>query len=132
MHPCRVRHGGHLPSECQRVFLLERIKGNGHGKTAIAADLHRVFTLYLLAGIQQGGTGVFLVGELIATDFHADEALHGERMRREGLHICFQSTDKALAFFNLLREVFQQIVLQPELLALVVCFHNFELCNIHI
>lgn len=77
---------GHLSSEGQRVFLLEGIKRNGHGKTAITADLYRVFSLDFLAGVQQSGTGVFLVGELIATDFHADKALHRERMRREGLH----------------------------------------------
>jgi len=46
-------------------------------------------------------------------------------MRREGLHIRLQPTNKALVFFYLFRKVFQQTVLQSELLAVVVCLHNF-------
>ena len=46
-------------------------------------------------------------------------------MRREGLHIRLQPTNKALVFLYLFREVFQQTVLQAELLAVVVCLHNF-------
>ena len=46
-------------------------------------------------------------------------------MRREGLHIRLQPANKAFVFFYLFWEVFQQTVLQAELLAVVVCFHNF-------
>ena len=53
-------------------------------------------------------------------------------MRREGLHIRLQPTNKALVFLYLFREVFQQTVLQAELLAVVVCFHNFELGHLNV
>ena len=53
-------------------------------------------------------------------------------MRREGLYIRLQPTDEALVFFNFLREVFQQTVLQAKLLAVVVCFHNFELRHLNV
>ena len=53
-------------------------------------------------------------------------------MRREGLHIRLQPTNKALVFFDFLREVFQQTVLQSELLAVVVCLHNFELRHLNV
>ena len=53
-------------------------------------------------------------------------------MRREGLHIRLQPTNKALVFFYLFREVFQQTVLQAELLAVVVCLHNFELRHLNV
>ena len=112
---------GHLAFQRQRVRFPHGIKSNGHGKAAIAADLYRVFALDLLAGIQQRGTGVFLIGEPVAANLHADKALCRERMRREGLHIRLQPTNKALVFFYLFRKVFQQTILQAELLAVVVC-----------
>ena len=123
---------GHLAFQRQRVRFPHGIKSNGHGKAAIAADLYRVFALDLLAGIQQRGTGVFLIGEPVAANLHADKALCRERMRREGLHIRLQPTNKALVFLYLFREVFQQTVLQAELLAVVVCFHNFELGHLNV
>ena len=122
----------HLAFQRQRVRFPHGIKSNGHGKAAIAADLYRVFALDLLAGIQQRGTGVFLIGEPVAANLHADKALCRERMRREGLHIRLQPTNKALVFLYLFREVFQQTVLQAELLAVVVCFHNFELGHLDV
>ena len=112
---------GHPAFQRQRVRFPHGIKGNGHGKAAIAADLYRFFALDLFAGVQQRGTGVFLIGEPVAANLHADKALCRERMRREGLHIRLQPTNKALVFFYLFREVFQQTVLQAELLAVV--FH---------
>ena len=60
-----------------------------------------------LAGIQQRGTGVFLISEPVAANLHADKALCRERMRREGLHIRLQPTNKALVFLYLFRKVFQ-------------------------
>ena len=116
---------GHPAFQRQRVRFPHGIKSNGHGKAAIAPDLYRVFALNLLAGVQQRGTGVFLIGEPVAANLHADKALCRERMRCEGLHIRLQPTNKALVFFYLFRKVFQQTVLQSELLAVVVCLHNF-------
>ena len=123
---------GHLAFQRQRVHFPHGIKSNGHGKAAIAADLYRVFALDLLAGIQQRSTGVFLISEPVAANLHADKAFCRERMRREGPHIRLQPTNKALVFFYLFREVFQQTVLQSELLAVVVCLHNFELRHLNV
>ena len=53
-------------------------------------------------------------------------------MRREGLNIRLQPTNKALVFFYLFRKVFQQTILQAELLAVVVCLHNFELGHLNV
>jgi len=53
-------------------------------------------------------------------------------MRREGLHIRIQPTNKALVFLYLFREVFQQTILQAELLTVVVCLHNFELGHLNV
>ena len=122
----------HPAFQRQRVRFPHGIKGDGHGKAAIAANLYRVFAFDLLAGVQQRGTGVFLISEPVTANLHADKALCRERMRREGLHIRLQPTNKALVFFDFLREVFQQTVLQAELLAVVICFHNFELGHLDV
>ena len=52
-------------------------------------------------------------------------------MSGESLHIRLKPGDKALVLFDLFREVFQQIVLQPELFALVVGFHQLQPGYIH-
>ena len=46
-------------------------------------------------------------------------------------HICLKPGDKALVLFDLFRKVFQQIVLQTELLALVVSLHQLQPGHIH-
>ena len=47
-------------------------------------------------------------------------------------HILLNCLNAALQFFNLFREVPQQIIFQPVLLALVVSFHDFQPGNLHI
>ena len=53
-------------------------------------------------------------------------------MLRQGFHIGLQALDEALVLGDLLREIFQKIVLHLELLALVGRLHNFELGHVHI
>ena len=47
-------------------------------------------------------------------------------MSCQNLQVRFKALDKALVLFNLLREVFEQLVLQTILLALVVGFHQLQ------
>ena len=61
------------------------------------------------------------------------ECLSGRmRMLRQGFHIGLQSLDEALVLGDLLRKIFQKVVLHLELLALVGRLHNFELGHVHI
>ena len=48
------------------------------------------------------------------------------------VHILLNRLDAALQLFNLLREVPQQTILQPVLLALVVGLHDLQPGNLHI
>ena len=54
------------------------------------------------------------------------------RVRCQNLQIGFKALDKAFVLFNLLREVFEQLVLQTILLALVVGFHQLQAGYLHI
>ncbi|MPM33409.1 hypothetical protein SDC9_79984 [bioreactor metagenome] len=124
--PAKLYPVGHFPFKGQIVDFFKGIKGYLHGKAAIAADRHRVAPLDLLAGIQQRGTGVFLVGQVIAANLHAGEPIQRMGVCRQRHHIRLKAPNKALALLDLLREVFKQVILQTELLALVVCLHQPE------
>ena len=50
----------------------------------------------------------------------------------QNLQVRFKALDKAFVLFNLLREVFEQLVLQTILLALVVGFHQLQAGYLHI
>ena len=53
-------------------------------------------------------------------------------MGTQRLHILLNCLNAALQLFNLLREVPQQIIFQPVLLAFVVGLHNFQLGYLHV
>ena len=53
-------------------------------------------------------------------------------MSCQNLQVRFKALDKALVLFNLLREIFEQLVLQTILLALVVGFHQLQSGYLHI
>ena len=42
--------------------MMKALKGEGHGKAPIGSDFHGLGSLDFLAGFQNGGTGVVLVG----------------------------------------------------------------------
>ena len=53
-------------------------------------------------------------------------------MGDQRFHICLKPLDEAFVLFDLLREVFQQVILHLVLLALVVGLHQFQAGHIHI
>ena len=57
---------------------------------------------------------------------------HGVGVRGQGLHVGLESGDKALVLPDLLREVFQQLVLQPELPVLVIGLQKPEAGHINV
>ena len=73
-----------------------------------------------------------LIGQQITPDFHTSKTVLRVRVRCQNLQIGFKAIDKAFALFNLLREVFEQMVLQTILLALVVGFHQLQAGYLHI
>ena len=115
---------GHLAFQQEHILLPESVKRHRHSEALVTAHRHRVGPFDLLAGVQQRRTGVLLVGEGVATDFHPGKAVLRVRMSGQGRHIRFQPGDKALVFLDLLREGFEQLVLQAVLLALVVGLHQ--------
>ena len=123
---------GHLAFQQEHILLPESVKRHRHSKAPVTAHRHRIGPLDLLAGVQQRRTGILLVGEGVATDFHASKAVLRVGVFRQRFHIGFQPGDKALIFFDLLREGFQQLVLQPVLLALVVGLQQLQPGHVHI
>ena len=53
-------------------------------------------------------------------------------MSCQGFQISLKTLDKTIMLFNLLWEIFQQLVLQPILFALVVGFHQLQSGYLHI
>ena len=123
---------GHLSFQQERIFLFPSGKFHGHGIAPVAADLHRIGGFDLLAGIQKGCTGVLLIGQQVSTDLHTGKAVLRVWVSCQNLQVRFKALDKALVLFNLLREVFEQLVLQTILLALVVGFHQLQAGYLHI
>ena len=54
------------------------------------------------------------------------------RVSCQNLQVRFKAFDKALVLFNLLREIFEQLILQAVLLTLVVGFHQLQAGYLHI
>ena len=123
---------GHLAFQQERIFLFPSGKLHGHSKAPIAADLHRFGAFDLLTGVQQGCTGVFFVSQHIAPDLHSSKAILRVRMGGQGLQIRFKAFNKPLVSFDFLGEVFEQLILQAVLLALMVSFHQLQTRNLHI
>ena len=116
----------HLAFHRQDVILPEVLHREGHGKAAIAADLNRVGADNLLAGGKERRARVVLIGEHVAADGQTGKPIFRVRVIRGGLDVGLKPGDKALYLLDFLREVFQQVVLQTELLALVVCFQQLQ------
>ena len=123
---------GHLSFQQERILLFPCGKFHGYGIAPVAADLHRIGGFDLLAGIQKCCAGILLIGQQIAADFHTSKTVLRVRVRCQNLQIGFKALDKAFVLFNLLREVFEQLVLQTILLALVVGFHQLQAGYLHI
>ena len=153
---------GHLAFQGHRGPFKKSGRGNGHCKTAVTANLLRLPRFQLLAGRKQGFPGLRLVGEGHAADLHPGKALfdfhsrgglqcigggllsisglgrrifHGDdrvRVCRQCFHVGLETCNKLLVLLDLLREVFQKIVLHPVLLALVVGFQQAQTGNVNV
>ncbi len=123
---------GHLPFEGKNKILSETLHGQRNGKAPVTADFHWFQSFDFFTGFENGGTGVVLVGQGIAPYHHSGKAVLGIRVRFQRRHIRFQTLDETFVALNFLREIFEQIVFQPELLALMVGFHEFQLGYIHV
>jgi hypothetical protein len=123
---------GHLSFQQERIFLFPRFKFHQHSESTVTANLHRIGGFDLLAGIQKGCTGVLLIGQQVSTNLHTSKTVLRVRVSCQNLQIGFKALDKTFVLFNLLREVFEQLVLQTILLALVVGFHQLQAGYLHI
>ena len=93
-------------------------QGERHRKASVSANLHRVKSLNIFERIDEGGTGIFLIGKHIASDRHTGEAVNGVRMLCKSFHIGIEAFNEFLVLLNLFGEITEQIVLQAVLLTL--------------
>ena len=91
-----------------------------HFEAAIPPNLRALRRGLILAGLDQGGTGVLFVDQRIALDLHAHKALLRQRMGRGQYQIALQSGQHAFSVFNGLREVRANGILQTVLLVLMI------------
>ncbi len=118
--------------QCKHEFVDEGIKLYAHGQSAIGAKLDRCALGGILAGCEDGFARFFLVHDQLVAHSHAHEILLRERMRLNGGNVLLESSDELRIPLNLLRKVFEQLIFQPELLALVVGLHQPQTCHVHI
>lgn len=111
----------------QHILFAEVLQGDGHLKAPVCTDLHRVKPRGFLSRLDQSGTGIIFICQLVSQHGHTRKAVRGMGVDLQRLHIRLNCLNVALQLFYLLREVPQQIIFQPVLLALVVGFHNFQL-----
>ena len=92
---------GHLSFEGQNVITPEVLQSERHRKASVSANLHRVKSLNIFESIDEGGTGVFLIGQHVATNGHSCEAISGVRMLGKSFHIGIEAFNEFLVLFNL-------------------------------
>ena len=108
------------------------VETQGQFKTAIAAD-HFFLTVRQFGASEEKpfASGLFLiVGHTL--DGNAAEALFLLRMGGSKFCIQFHSGKIGVRFLNVSWEFCEQLILQTELLALMIGFQNFQLCDLHI
>ena len=103
-----------------------------HGKASVMTDLHRIGAFHVGHRVDERGTGVFFIRKHIAANLHPNKALIGERMLRKGFQVSFKAADIPLVFLDLLRIVFQNLIFQPELFALMIGFQELKPGHIHV
>ena len=114
----------HLPFEGENEVLAEVFHGQRHRKATIAANGNGLQALCVLERLQNGSTGIVLVGEEIPLDLHTRKAVLGVGMLLQRFHIRLKAGEEAFVFLNLRREMPQDVVLQAVLLALVIGLHQ--------
>ena len=108
------------------------VETQGQFKTAIAAD-HFFLTVRQFGASEEKpfASGLFLiVGHTL--DGNAAAALFLLRMGGSKFCIQFHSGKIGVRFLNVSWEFCEQLILQTELLALMIGFQNFQLCDLHI
>ena len=104
-------------------ILPEAVIGEFHGKAPVTADRNGCITAFVFfAGGKDRLARCFFVCKLPAFHLHPDKILFWQWMCFHGFQIPLEPCYIPLVPFNLCREIFQQLILQPVLLALVVCF----------
>ena len=123
---------GHFAFQKERIFLFPGGKLHRHGKAPVAADLYRIGAFDLLAGVQKGSARIFLIRQHIAPHLHPRKAVLRVRVGRQSFQIRLKAPDIPFVGFNLLGKVLEQLILQPELLALVVGLHQLQPGYLHV
>ena len=123
---------GHFTFQRKPVFLAEAVKGKLHRKATIAAYLLRRITLILLTGCNEGFTSKLLVIKMCPADLHTDKGIFLNRVSFYRFDVSLKSTNEAVLLLNLRWEIFEQLIFQPEVLALIISAENFQSRNINI
>ena len=129
----------HPALEGENEVLAEVFHGQRHRKATIAANGNGLQALCVLERLQNGSTGIVLIGEEIplvgkqvALDLHARKAVLGVGMLFQRFHIRLKAGEEAFVFLNLRRKMSQDVVLQAVLLALVIGLHQPQPRHVHI
>ena len=113
-------------------LLGEGIILNAHVETSVGTKLNVLTAGCYRAGSEDRLTGFLFVGDLVAVYGHTHESFLRERMGSNGSHVLIIGCDQTVVLFDLLREMLQQLVFQTILLALMVCLHELQLCDINV
>ena len=123
-----------LPLPFQKCLILraESIEPQRKPKAPVTADHFFLSVGQFGTCKHQTLTGDFFLIVGHALDGHAAELLLALRVGGGKLCIRFQTSNVGVRLLNLCRELRQQLIFQTELLALMVGFQHFQLCDLHI
>ena len=113
-------------------LVSETVERQLHLEPTVGAKRDRVGAFHFLAGGKDDFTGIGFFCVVLAQDFHATEPFVDLRIGFDGLNVRFIAVDISGLLLNLSREVFQELILQSILLALVVSFQHFQSCHINV
>ena len=128
-HFHRVRHRA---MQRQQKSVDKGIILYAHVQPAIGAEFDGGSPGGFLAGGEDGLARFFLVGDERASDRHAHEILLRKRMGVEGGNVLFKPCNQVRITLHLLRENFEQLIFEPELLAQMIGPHQLQPGHIHV
>ena len=122
----------HLAFECDLKLLFKGVVGKLHLESPVAADGDALGAFGLLAEGKDRLAGVCLFRVMPAADLHPHKTFLRDRVGVYCLDVRLKTPVAALLRLDLSREIFQKLVLQPEVLALVIGAEDFQPRHVHI
>ena len=120
----------HLAAQNELDLLPIAVIIHRHFHAAVFAQLH--IMRRKTAGFQKHFARRLFIGNPLSLDRHADKTILGQRMRFQQRHIRLIALRPLLCLADFFRILLQNLIFQFELVALVIRFHQAQLCDLDV